>query len=157
MAPTLVKDRSQHLRRRMHKVDRESGRVNEDVTGLGAKSGMDQCLLWQLEKRIDGLMSELSDICCGILLLDHGSEEFLDQGSTLNKVFYALDLKVKLLLHEQMASGKLIRGISTGAKLPKISIPMFDGDIMNWSSFWEQSDVSIHKKELFGMLKSLST
>ena len=33
---------------------------------------MDQCLLRQLEKRIDGLMSELADIGHGILLLDDG-------------------------------------------------------------------------------------
>ena len=58
-------------------------------------SGMDQCLLQQLEKRIDSLMCELADVCCGILLLDRGSEELLEQGSSLKKVLYAVDLKVK--------------------------------------------------------------
>ena len=78
-----MKDPLQYLRRWMCEVDRESGRICEDVTGLEAESGMDQCLLRQVEKRINGLMSELADIDRGILLLDHGSVELLDQGSSL--------------------------------------------------------------------------
>ena len=91
-------------------------------------------LLQQLETCIDSLMSELGNFCHGILLLDQGNEELLDQGPSLKKVRYALDLKVKRLLHEQTTSQKLISGVSTGVKQPKINVPMFDGDIMNWSS-----------------------
>ena len=56
---------------------------------------------------------------------------------------------MKQLLHEQTSSPKLsgVCHATTGVKLPKISIPTFDGNIMNWSSFWEQFEVSIHKKE----------
>ena len=39
--------------------------------------------------------------------------------------------------------------------LPKISVPTFDGDIMNWSSIWEQFEVSIHKKETLGDVEQL--
>ena len=74
---------------------------------MEAKSGVDHCLLLRLEKRIDGLMSELPDICCGILQLDHGREELLDQGSSLKKVIYAIDLKVKSLVPEETTSTKL--------------------------------------------------
>ena len=70
----------------MRKVDRKSQRINEEVVGLEAESSGDQCLLWQLEKRTDGLKSELEDICHGILLLDYGREELLNQGSSLEKV-----------------------------------------------------------------------
>ena len=69
---------------------------------------MDQCLLRQLEKRIDGLMSELVDVSRGILLLDRGSEELLEQGSSIKKALYAMDLKVKRLLHEQTSSPNLV-------------------------------------------------
>ena len=110
---------------------------------------MDQCLLRQLEKRIDGLMSELTNVSRGILLLDRASEELLEQGSSLKKALYIVDLNVKRLLHDQTSSPKLsgVRHATTGVKLPKISVPTFDGNIMNWSSFWEQFEVSIHKKE----------
>ena len=71
---------------------------------MEAEIDVDQCLLRQLEKRIDGLMSELADVCRGILLLDHGSEELLEQGSSLKKALYVVDLDVYRLLHEQMTS-----------------------------------------------------
>ena len=95
---------------------------------------MDQCLLRQLEKCIDSLMSELADVCHGVLLLDHDSKELLEQGSSLEKALYALDLKVKCLLHKQATSPKLtgIHQVRPGVKLPKISVPMFDGDIMEF-------------------------
>ena len=31
-------------------------------------------------------------------------------------------------------------------KLPKFSVLTFDGNIMNWSNFWDQFSVSIHDK-----------
>ena len=94
-------------------------------------------------------MSELADVSRGILLLDRGSEELLEQGSSIKGALYAVDLKVKRLLHKQTSSPKLsgVCHASTGVKLPKISVPRFDGNIMNWTSFWEQFEVSIQKKE----------
>ena len=33
-----------------------------------------------------------------------------------------------------------------GIKLPKINVPMFDANIMNWRTLWEQYNVSIHSR-----------
>ena len=33
---------------------------------------------------------------------------------------------------------------SKEVKLPKLDVPMFDGNILNWKSFWEQFCVSVH-------------
>ena len=33
-----------------------------------------------------------------------------------------------------------------GVKLPKLHVPTFDGDILNWRQFWEQFSVSIHDR-----------
>ena len=102
-------------------------------------------------------MSELTDICRSILLLHHGSEELLNQGSSLKEVFYALNVKVKRLLHEQTTSPELISGIITGVKLPKTSVGTFDIDMMNWSLFWEQFEVSVPRRKLLRMSRSLTT
>ena len=32
----------------------------------------------------------------------------------------------------------------TGAKLPKLEVPTFNGDILNWKGFWEQFCLSVH-------------
>ena len=33
-----------------------------------------------------------------------------------------------------------------GAKLPKLEVPTFDGDLLKWKSFWDQFHVSIHNR-----------
>ena len=102
-------------------------------------------------------MSELADIGHGILLLDDGNVEVLDQGSSL-KVLYALDLKVtqSLYVHDQAMIFKLFCGISTRVNLPKASTPTFDGDNMNWSSFCEQFEVFVHKKQTLRVEKAFA-
>ena len=105
---------------------------------------------------MDGLISELTYIHRSILLLDHGSEELLDQRSSLKKNIYALDLNVKQFLHEQTTSQEVFSGVSTRVQLSKISVPIFSGNIMQWSSLWEQFDVSIHQKESLQDVKKLA-
>jgi hypothetical protein len=34
----------------------------------------------------------------------------------------------------------------SGVKLPKIDVPMFDGDILHWRQFWEQYCISVHDR-----------
>ena len=34
----------------------------------------------------------------------------------------------------------------SGIKLPRIKIPTFDGNILNWRIFWEQFDSAVHSK-----------
>ena len=47
--------------------------------------------------------------------------------------------------------------------LPKIELPKFDGNIVNWQTFWDQFESSVHKQEglshihKFNYLKSLLT
>ena len=36
--------------------------------------------------------------------------------------------------------------VSTGVKLPKLDVPVFDGNILNWTRFWEQFRVSVHDR-----------
>ncbi len=35
---------------------------------------------------------------------------------------------------------------SKGIRLPKLDVPVFDGNILNWRRFWEQFSVSIHER-----------
>ena len=35
---------------------------------------------------------------------------------------------------------------TSGAKLPKLEVPTFDGDLLKWKSFWDQFSISIHNR-----------
>ena len=43
-------------------------------------------------------------------------------------------------------SSSLPASDSKGEKLPKRDAPTFDGNILNWRSFWEQFCVSVHDR-----------
>ena len=73
--------------------------------------------------------------------------------STIEKELFALNLKINRLRQEQVkfleteSVPKETKVYTTGVKLPKISVPSFKGDLLNWSSFWEQFNITIHSKE----------
>ena len=63
-----------------------------------------------------------------------------------------MKLKIKQFHSEQTKSQENQSAVkpkpgNTGVKLPKISIPLFDGNILNWGNFWEQFEVAIHSRE----------
>ena len=35
---------------------------------------------------------------------------------------------------------------SNGVRLPKLDVPTFDGDILNWRTFWEQFCIAVHDR-----------
>ena len=36
--------------------------------------------------------------------------------------------------------------VSPGVKLPKLDVPTFNGDFLNWKDFWQQFQVSVHDR-----------
>ena len=36
--------------------------------------------------------------------------------------------------------------VDKGVKLPKLDVPRFDGQLINWSSFWEQFQISVDEQ-----------
>ena len=103
-------------------------------------------------------LSELADVSHDYLLLDGGCEGLLEQGSSIKEALIAVDLEVKRLLLEQTSSPKFsgIRHATNGVKLLKISVPAFEGNIMNRSSFWKQFEVSIHQKKNLENIEKLA-
>ena len=73
----------------------------------------------------------------------------LDDGGELqrqlsNEIFdCCLSIK-KLLLPATPSSNTSTPSAEVqGVKLPKLDVPKFDGNIVNWRTFWEQFSVSI--------------
>ena len=56
-----------------------------------------------------------------------------------------LSLRLKWLQFDQ-ASSVTSTGI-LGVKLPKLEVLTFDGNVMNWASFWERFNALIHSKK----------
>ena len=81
--------------------------------------------------------SELADVTRK-MSLDSGEEELLEERLKVKKVLLQVDLKVERPLNDLKNRSKISRAEATGIRLPKISIPSFDRNILNWTSFWEK-------------------
>ena len=64
-------------------------------------------------------------------------------------------MAAKFLHNQQLQDGSVDGGASVrdsvaavSAKLAKIQLPHFSGDVKQWTSFWEQFEVVIHESEL---------
>ena len=47
--------------------------------------------------------------------------------------------------------------VISGTNLPRIEIPTFDGNILNWRLFWEQFQAAVHDKPHLGKVEKLIT
>ena len=56
-------------------------------------------------------------------------------------------VKIERMLHDVECSPKITKADTAGIRLPKISVPTFDGNILNWTTFWKQFEVTVHNKD----------
>ena len=65
--------------------------------------------------------------------------------TTLDKSIFDMSLKVNKWLYNPKITSEVI--VSTceakGIRLPKLGVPTFDSDILQWQTFWEQFCVAI--------------
>ena len=56
--------------------------------------------------------------------------------------------KIKKIINYQGSSSSILSTSTDdkGLKIPKLEAPTFDGDILNWTHFWEQFTISIHER-----------
>jgi len=69
--------------------------------------------------------------------------------SRLDKGIFDAMLKLKGLLYSSKESAGMSSDPSLtthGVRLPKLGVPTFDGDILNWITFWEQFAVAVHDR-----------
>jgi len=102
-------------------------------------------LLRQYEEQLSEFKVELGDIRNSLYVLDLEDADELNvlQATVEQSVFdHSLEVKRHLLSHDSNFSSPGSKGV----KLPKIDVPTFDGNLLNWNTFWEQFEVSVHSK-----------
>ena len=77
------------------------------------------------------------------------------------RVIYPVQVKLETISASQSACvSESSISSNVEAKLPKLELPSFKGDVRTWTSFWEQFDAAVNQKEIpeitkFSYLKSL--
>ena len=104
-------------------------------------SELDHCVLEQHAKQTSSLKRELPDVSYNIITLDEDNTGLADRRSSILKAIFSMPLQIQRLFQmpKQAPHQEVI-------KLPKINIPTFKEDIMEWCTFWEQLDNLVHCK-----------
>ena len=119
--------------------------VVSGVESIISDSEVDTCLLHQYEEQLSGIKTELTSVSDDILALDRDEGALSKQDTKLNQAIFEVRLKIKRLLQGE-AKPAPCSAEEGGVKLPRLDVPTFDGNIVNWRSFWEQLSVSVHDR-----------
>ena len=137
--PTHI-DQRMVLARKLQHLEKNLSPVSETIGSLTSHS-KDNCHLQQHEEKLSDYKKDLADFRNGLLSLDlTEGDELLELHATLEKHFFDCSLQIKELLqpyaptHEPTSAPT--PSDSKGVKLPKLDVPTFDGNILNWKCFW---------------------
>ena len=101
----------------------------------------DVCLLWHHEDRVGDMKREI-EVRNSLLPFDIKEGDALNVLlATVEKEMFVCSLKIK-----KPKLGLPDAPDSKGVKLPKLEVPTFDGNILLWTSFWDQFEVSVHNR-----------
>ena len=134
--------------RRLAYLGRYLFTVNERIGSLSGGPD-DVCLLRQYEEQLRDRKVELVDICSNRLSLGiEESDQLYTSQTQLDKELFDCSFKIKRLLFPsgQALDSTLPSLDSKGVRLPKLDVPKFDGNIINWRTFWEQFSISTHSQ-----------
>ena len=134
---------AEHLSRRLSQVHDSLTKVKSVVFGT---KETDTCVLEGHEEGLKSIDSDLQGIKRDVLLLDD-YQSLAGKAASLEEALFELRVAIKRLLKKIKTESAVTKepGLG-GVKLPKVSVPTFDGKVLNWKNFWEQFDATIHCK-----------
>ena len=89
---------------------------------------------------------DLATLYDNIVALDpKEDDELLTQHSKLEGLLFDCSRKVKKLIIDRRPEATTPAVDGSGVKLPKLDVPVFDGNILHWKQFWDQFCVSVHE------------
>ena len=153
LAPTVVKD--QIVDRQLDVIE---GSVINITRDLGKAEDVDVPVLVNYMDKIKSLEGKLEGLEERILSL----EEFggrLERANRIESTLFDLRVKITRLMEEakKVPTPKVVETpFMAGVSLPRIEIPTFDGNILNWRLFWEQFQAAVHDKPHLGEIDKLT-
>ena len=128
--------RLSHLGRAIDSVDTEIQAIPEECD--------DTYLVQQYSDRLAELKSELKSVHGELLTLGlDEADELFNVYARLSKKIFDCCHRIKKLVGERETHAT---HESKGVKLPKLEVPTFDGNVLNWTTFWEQFSISGHNR-----------
>ena len=149
MMPSPTQDLQQTAARRLKRVQEKLDEIETAVNSVAAEDADSTCTLEQYAERVSDLKSELKDIQSSLYHVELPTgDPILQAQDLIEQAIFRISVLIKKRLrsitHPTVTTGTTPKH---GAKLPKLEVPTFDGDILKWKSFWDQYRVSIHDRD----------
>ena len=117
--------------------------VEEAIEAISDVMPEATCLLQQYQEQISDYKRELGNVRSDLLSIELDSgDDVHRQQAEVEKLIFDCSLTIKKLIQSQVSPTTPSDG--GGVKLPKLDVPTFDGNIINWQSFWDQFSISVH-------------
>ena len=131
--------------KRLTRIRKRLSSVVNEVDKFDTKT-VDHCLIRLREEQLLEVKQELNDVgkSSFAISLEDKDELSIIQAEIEASIFDT-SLKIKRLLSKSNSSTAPTTD-THGVKLPKIDVPTFTGDILNWNTYWEQFSVAIHDR-----------
>ena len=143
--PTVTHDRERRsLSLKISRLERGLKATDEAVSA--PTEDTEDLSLVQHQEQLSDYKKDLAVLYDNIVALDpKEDDELLTQHSKLEGLLFDCSRKVKKLIDRRPeATTPAVDG--SGVKLPKLDVPVFDGNILHWKQFWDQFCVSVHER-----------
>ena len=150
--PTITKDRM---------VDRQLDILEDAARAIKRNvevPGVDESVLVNYMDKIKSLEEELQGLKKEIISLEDFGER-IDRASGIERTLFELRVVITRLMKETKKEPvpKVVETpLMASVSLPRIEIPTFDGNILNWQLFWEQFQAAVHDKPHLGEIDKLT-
>ena len=121
--------------------------ISDTITTLPPDGLEDLALIQQYQEELSDHKGQLMNLYDGLagLELEEG-DELLVLHSKLKKLHFDCCHKVRKILNSRSTlSTSSVVTEAKSLKIPKLDAPAFDGNILNWTNFWEQFTISINE------------
>ena len=116
--------------KRITRLEKTISTVDAEIAKI-SDPPIDLCLVRQREEQLHGLKQDLNDIGKALVTLDlDDKDELMVRHTALDTKIFEDSLQLKRMIQDSIASTD-----SRGVKLPKLDVPVFNGNILHWSTF----------------------
>ena len=148
--PNSTSSSNEHksLSRNLALLDESLETIDVAVNSLSPETE-DLALIQQYQEELSDIKGQLATYrdCLSHLELPE-DDELRVRYSQLKTLHFNCCHKIKKIINSQGSSSSTLSTSTDakGLKIPKLEAPTFDGDILNWTHFWEQFTISIHER-----------
>ena len=151
LSPTATDSLRKTTIRRLETLRELVAATQTAVTAIPEDDEDSACTLEQHSEQIADAKSELKDVrACTLNMELAGEDPIVRTQVEIERMIFrcSVDIKKRLRasVHSTTHDTPPSAPRTSGAKLPKLEVPTFDGDLLKWKSFWDQFSISIHNR-----------